>query len=37
MIFTFNIPYIVVLSTKVKDYGQNPLGAYLFANMYLES
>jgi peptide/nickel transport system substrate-binding protein len=37
MIFTFNIPYIVVLSTKVKDYGQNPLGAYLFANMYIES
>ncbi len=37
MIFTFDIPYVVVLSTKVKDYWQNPLGAYLFANVYLES
>lgn len=37
MIFTFDIPYVVVLSTKVKGYWQNPLGAYLFANVYLES
>ena len=37
MIFTFNIPYVVVLSTKVKNYGQNPLGAYLFADMYVET
>jgi peptide/nickel transport system substrate-binding protein len=37
MIFTFDIPYVVVLSKKVKGYWQNPLGAYLFANVYLES
>ncbi|HEX3723131.1 MAG TPA: ABC transporter substrate-binding protein [Nitrolancea sp.] len=37
MIFTFDIPYVVVLSTKVKNYGQTPLGAYLFATMSLES
>jgi peptide/nickel transport system substrate-binding protein len=36
MIFTFDIPYIAVVSKKVKGYWQNPLGAYLFAEMYLE-
>ncbi|HVB64201.1 MAG TPA: ABC transporter substrate-binding protein [Nitrolancea sp.] len=37
MIFTFDVPYVVVLSPKIKGYWQNPLGAYLFANVYLES
>jgi peptide/nickel transport system substrate-binding protein len=36
MIYTFDIPYIAVVTKKVKGYWQNPLGAYLFAEVYLE-
>jgi peptide/nickel transport system substrate-binding protein len=37
MIYTFNIPYIDVLRTNIKGYYHNPLGAYYFAEMFIES
>jgi peptide/nickel transport system substrate-binding protein len=35
-IYLYDIPYVDVLKANIKGYHHNPLGAYYFAEMYLE-